>query len=71
MKECRLSLNMGLVRLSLEEVAFSYIFNFLRTAETISLNLGRNAPTSVVVFQNNLHKFLMTGVLCTVCGTLV
>jgi hypothetical protein len=24
------------------EVAFSYIFNFLRTAETISMNLGRN-----------------------------
>jgi hypothetical protein len=23
-------------------VAFSYIFNFLRTAETISMNLGRN-----------------------------
>jgi hypothetical protein len=22
--------------------AFSYIFNFLRTAETISMNLGRN-----------------------------
>jgi hypothetical protein len=28
------------------------------------------SPTSVVVFQNNLHKLLMTGVLCTVCGTL-
>jgi hypothetical protein len=24
------------------EVAFSYIINFLRTAETISMNLGRN-----------------------------
>jgi hypothetical protein len=39
--------------------AFSYIFNFLRTAETISLNLGRNEVlkipyniTSVVVFKN-------------------
>jgi hypothetical protein len=42
MKGCRLSSNMGAVRLSLEEVAFSYSFNFLRTAETISLNLGRN-----------------------------
>jgi hypothetical protein len=38
MKGCSSSSNMGL----LEEVAFSYIFNFLRTAETISLNLGRN-----------------------------
>jgi hypothetical protein len=36
------SSNIGTVRLLLEEVAFSYIFNFLRTAETISLNLGRN-----------------------------
>jgi hypothetical protein len=53
------------------EVAFSYIFNFLRTAETISMNLGRSAPTSVFLFQNNLHKVLMTGVLCTVCGTFV
>jgi hypothetical protein len=33
---------MGAVQLLLEEVAFSYIFNFLRAAETISLNLGRN-----------------------------
>jgi hypothetical protein len=24
------------------EVAFSYIFNFLRTADTISMNIGRN-----------------------------
>jgi hypothetical protein len=42
MKGCRLGLNMGAVRLLLEEVAFSYIFNFLRTTETISLNIGRN-----------------------------
>jgi hypothetical protein len=42
MKGCRLSLNMGAVRLLLEEVAFSYIYNFLRTAETISMSLGRN-----------------------------
>jgi hypothetical protein len=42
MKGCRLSSNMGAVRLLLEEVAFSYIFNFLGTAEMISLNLGRN-----------------------------
>jgi hypothetical protein len=42
MKGCRLSSNMGAVRLLLEEFAFSYIFNFFRTAETISLNLGRN-----------------------------
>jgi hypothetical protein len=42
MKGCRLSSNMGAVQLLLEEVAFSYIFNFLKTAETISLNLGRN-----------------------------
>jgi hypothetical protein len=33
---------MGAVQLLLEEIAFSYIFNFLRTAEMISLNLGRN-----------------------------
>jgi hypothetical protein len=42
MKGCRLSSNMVAVQLSLKEIAFSYIFNFLRTAETISLNLGRN-----------------------------
>jgi hypothetical protein len=42
MKGCRLSSNMGVVRLLLEEVAFSHIFNFLRFAETISMNLGRN-----------------------------
>jgi hypothetical protein len=42
MKGCKLSSNMDAVRLLLEGVAFSYIFNFLRTAETISLNLGRN-----------------------------
>jgi hypothetical protein len=42
MKGCRLSSNMGAVRLLLEEVAFLYIFNFLRTAETFSLNVGRN-----------------------------
>jgi hypothetical protein len=41
MKGCRLSSNMGAVRLLLEEVTFSYIFNFLRTADTISFNLGR------------------------------
>jgi hypothetical protein len=34
----QVDLNIGAVRLLLEEVAFSYIFNFLRTAETISLN---------------------------------
>jgi hypothetical protein len=33
---------MGAVRFLLEEVAFSYIFNFLKAAETISLTLGRN-----------------------------
>jgi hypothetical protein len=38
MKGCKLSSNMSAVRLLFEEVAFSYIFNFLRTAETISLN---------------------------------
>jgi hypothetical protein len=42
MKGCRLSSDMGAIRLLWEEVAFSYIFNFLRTAEMISLNLGRN-----------------------------
>jgi hypothetical protein len=42
MKGCRLSSNMGVIRLLLEEFAFSYTFNFFRTAETISLNLGRN-----------------------------
>jgi hypothetical protein len=42
MKGCRLSSNMDAVRLLLEEVAFSYIFNFLRTAETISMNLDGN-----------------------------
>jgi hypothetical protein len=42
MKGCRLISDMGAVRLLLEEAAFSYIFNFLRTAETLSLNLGRN-----------------------------
>jgi hypothetical protein len=75
MKGCRLSSNMGVVQLLLEEVAFSYIFNFLRTAETISMNLGRNKalmiPYKSCCIQNNIHKILMTGVLCTVCGTLV
>jgi hypothetical protein len=42
MKGCRLISNVGAVRLLLENVAFSYIFNILRAAETISLNLGRN-----------------------------
>jgi hypothetical protein len=42
MKGSKLISNMGAVQLLLEEVAFSYIFNFFRTDETISLNLGRN-----------------------------
>jgi hypothetical protein len=42
MKGCRLRTKMVAVRLLLEEVAFSYIFNFLRAAEIILLNLGRN-----------------------------
>jgi hypothetical protein len=55
------------------EVAFSYIFNFLRTAEMISMNLGRNEvlmfPYKYCCIQNNLHKVLMTGLLYTVRGT--
>jgi hypothetical protein len=42
MKGCRLSSNIGVVWLLLEEIAFSYIYNFLRTAETISMNIGLN-----------------------------
>jgi hypothetical protein len=56
-------------------VAFSYIFNFLRIAETILMNRGRNEVLMIAYkcccISNYLHKDLMTGVLCTVCGTLV
>jgi hypothetical protein len=58
MKGCRLNSNMGAVQLSLEEVAFSYIFNFLRTAEMISLNLGTNDPLQVLYFKITFIKFL-------------
>ena len=75
MKGCMLNSNMGAIRLLLGEAAFSYIFNFLRTAETISMNLGTNEvlkiPYKCCCITNNLHKILMTGVLCTVCGTLL
>ena len=41
-EEMQVKFKYGCGPIIMEDVAFPYIFNFLRTAETISLNLGRN-----------------------------